>query len=303
MAIALLVGAAGLAQTHSTTPATGAMQAHVASSLSELPASSRPAADHTVNLTITTPGHVLNLAAMVLPDNLAVTTTPISTSALITGTTTAHVNFPVTLVGRDKVMGFSIVRLGTHIAPLPLGPLPASAAVLAISPLVHGSTSPPQYAWADTTLGDPTVDVQGVISYLSTKSDANLNGFTDAIALNPKGQVVAVLSANHQWYSAEFVARIALIVANGRGCHASLGVIGSSEQGGGVHVDRIIPKSPAQWRLHAGDVITKFDGKATDDYSALATALYLTPAYSTVSVQFARQTSIHTTDVTLGCAL
>ncbi len=303
MAVALIIGAAGLEMTHSSRPASGAMPAHIARTLSQIPSNGRLAAAHTVNLTITTPGHVSNLAAMVLPHDLAVTTTPIPSGALITGSTTSHVNFPVSLIGRDKVMGFSIVHLGRHIAPLAFAPLPATAAVLAISPLMHGPTTSPQYAWADTTLGDPNVDVHGVISYLSTQSDANLNGFTDAIAVNPTGQVVAVLSGNHQWYSAQFVARIAFIVATGRGCHASLGIIGATDQGGGVRVNRIVPKSPAQAHLRIGDVITKFNGVGTDTFSALSTELYLTPAYSNVQVTYLRQTTIHTLAVTLGCAL
>jgi hypothetical protein len=303
MTVALLAGAAGLAMTHSSNPASGAMPAHIAHSLGQLPADSRLAAAHTVDLTITTPGHIQNLPAMVLPHDLAVTTTPISTDALITGSTTSHVNFPVTLIGRDKVMGFSIVHLGAHIAPLRFAPLPATAAVLAISPMMRGSTKSPQYAWADTTLGDPTVDVHGVISYLSTQSDTNLNGFTDAIAVNPTGNVVAVLSGNHQWYSAQFVARIAYIVATGRGCHASLGVVGASEQGGGVRVNRIVPKSPAQWRLEVGDIITKVNGQVTDTFSQLSTELYLTPAFSKVDLTFVHHTTIKHTVVTLGCAL
>jgi len=85
-----------------------------------------------------------------------------------------------------------------------------------VSPILKSSTTPPQYAWANTILGDPKSDATGVISYLSTKSDANLNGFVDAIAVNQNGEVVAVLSTDHLWYSAQFVARIAYIVATGR---------------------------------------------------------------------------------------
>ncbi len=303
MALALIAGAAGLEMTHSSRPASDAMPAHIATTVAQLPPSARHAAAHTVNLTITTAGHVANLAAMVLPHDLAVTTTPIPTGALITGSTTSHVNFPVTLIGRDKVMGFSIVHLGRHTAPPAFAPMPATAAVLAVSPMMRAATLSPQYAWADTTLGDPNVDSHGVISYLSTTSDANLNGFTDAIAINPAGKVVAVLSGNHQWYSAQFVARIAEIVATGRGCHASLGIIGATMQGGGVRVNRVVPKSPAQSKLRAGDVITRVNGVATDTYSALSTELYLTPAYSQIPVTYMRHTTLHSLVVTLGCAL
>lgn len=300
MAIALVAGSAGLYLTRTTNPPS---TPHLAVTLSALPATARTAADHTVDLSISTPGHVDVVAAMVLPHNLAVTTTQIPAKALITGSTPGHVNFHVTWVGRDSVMGFSIVRLGIRIPALNLAPLPASKWVVAVSPILRSSTDPPQYAWANTILGDPSIDATGVISYLSTKSDANLNSFVDAIAVNESGRVVAVLSTDHLWYSAQFVARIAYIVATGRGCHSSLGIVGTTAQGGGVTITRVIPKSPAQWRLRKGDVITALNGKGTDTFDALDTELYLTPAYTKATVTFVRKTAVHHTVMTLACAL
>ncbi len=301
MAIALIVGSIGLFVTLSTAPSN--VTPHFAKTVSQLPPNSRTAADHTVDLTITTPGHVQVVAAMVLPHDLAVTTTQIKANALITGSIPGHVNFPVKWVGRDQVMGFSIVRLGRHIPALAMAALPASKWVVAVSPILKTSTTPPQYAWANTILGDPKMDATGVISYLSTKSDANLNSFVDAIAVNQDGQVVAVLSIDHLWYSAQFVARIAYIVATGRGCHAALGIVGDTAQGGGVKVTRIIPKSPAQWRLKDGDVITTINGKDTQTFDALDTQLYLTPAYTVAHVTFVRDSTVHHTVMVLACAL
>ena len=300
MAVALVVGSIGLYLTQSSNPPA---TPHLAKTLGQLPANSRTAAADTVDLSIATPGHVDVVAAMVLPHNLAVTTTQIPADARITGSTPGDVDFPVHWVGRDQVMGFSIVRLGRHVPPLSFAPLPASKWVVAVSPILRSSSKPPQYAWANTILGDPKSDATGVISYLSTKSDANLNRFGDAIAVDQSGQVVAVLSTDHLWYSAQFVARIAYIVATGRGCHASLGIVGLTAQGGGVAVSRVIPKSPAQWRLRKGDVITSLNGKSTETFDALDTALYLTPAFTVAHVTFVRNATVHHADMTLACAL
>ena len=302
MAIALVAGSFGLFLARNSPPAGGA-EPQLARTLSQLPSNSRAAAKHTLDLTITTPGHTEVVAAMALPHDLAVTTTKIAANALITGSTPGHVNFPVRWVGRDRVMGFSIVRLGRHIGALNFAPLPASKWVIAISPILKSSTTSPQYAWANTVLGDPKIDATGVISYLSTRSDANLNHFVDAIAVNQHGDVVAVLSTAHLWYSAQFVARIASIVATGRGCHSSLGIIGSTNQGGGVTVTRVIPKTPAQWQLKHGDVVTALNGSRIDDVVALDTALYLTPAYSVAHVTFVRHSTVHHAVMVLGCAL
>ena len=300
MAVALVVGSVGLYLTRASNPPA---TPHLASALSQLPAESRTAAEHTIDLSIATPGHVEVVAAMALPHDLAVTTTQIPADAIITGSIPGHVDFHVTWVGRDQVMGFSIVRLGVHVPALTFAPLPSSKWVVAVSPILKSSTDPPQYAWANTILGDPQIDATGVISYLSTRSDANLDSFIDAIAVNQSGKVVAVLSINHLWYSAQFVARIAYIVATGRGCHASLGVVGTTAQGGGVMVTRVIPKSPSQFRLKKGEVITALNGKTTDTFDAFDTALYLTPAFTAAHITFVRDSTVHHAVMTLACAL
>ena len=68
-------------------------------------------------------------------------------------------------------------------------------------------------------------------------------------------------------------------------------------------VSRVIPKSPAQWQLKKGDVITALNGKSTDTFDALDTALYLTPAFTVAHVTFVRNTTVHHADMTLACAL
>jgi len=302
MAVALIAGSVGLALTHNSSAAGTNLPAHVASSLDQLPGAVQVAAAHTVELTITTPTHVQVVTAMALPHGLAVTTTPIPANATITGSTTSHAHFNVRWVGRDEVMGFSIVHLDVSISALTFAPLPSSTSVVAVSPVPQGSGTP-HYDWADTTLGDPRVDSTGVISYLATKTDSDINGFIDAVAVNQAGKVVAVLSTNHLWYSAQFVAHIADIVASGRGCHSSLGIIGTNAQGGGVLVSRVIPKSPAQWLLRHGDVVTTLNGKSIETNNDLLTTLYLTPAFTVVHVSFVRNATVHHTVMTLGCAL
>ena len=230
-------------------PARNDAPAQLAKTVNDLPASTRAAAAHTVELTITTPGHVVDVAALVLPHDLAVTTLAIPVGAEITGTTATKSNFPVTLEGRDDVMGFSIVHLGANIAPQKLDAMPASAAVVAIAPIVTGPANTPEYDWTMTTLGDPSNDAHGVVRYLAVKSTTSLNNFVDAIAIDPAGHVVAVLSSTHFWYPAQFVAQVANVVATGHGCHAELGVMGKNEQGGGVLITKIVRYSPA---AHAG---------------------------------------------------
>src|SRR5487761_2360883 len=217
MVVALVAGGAGLASTRGSPAVNDAMTSH---------------------LTITVPGHVTTVAAMALPHDLAVTTTPIPHGALLTGSVPGHQNFPVTWVGRDQVLGFSLVHLGLRVPALAFAPLPATAAVVAVAPIITDATSAPRFAWADTTLGDPTLRADGAVSYLVTRPHHNLNGVTDALAVNAAGRVVAVLSSRHLWFSAQFVARV-----------ANVGAGASSSPRSRDAAPRRATCSPATWSL------------------------------------------------------
>jgi hypothetical protein len=302
MAIFLVVGGAVLMENIGASTPNPDLPAHLAKTLKALPASSRAAAAATVDLTISSPGHVTDVPALVLPHDLAVTTTVIPANAIITGSTTRKINFPVTLEGRDNVMGFSIVKLSVPIAALPLDAMPASTAVVAVAPIVNGSTKPPEFDWSMTTLGDPKNDDQGVVSYLATKSDTSLSNYVDAIAVDAAGHVVAVLSSRHFWYPATFVAQVAEVVATGRGCHADLGIKGVTEQGGGIRITKITPYSAAAHAdLKVGDVITELNGVQLNTWDQLASTLYLTPAYTTAKLTYDHSTTVLHAIVTLGC--
>jgi hypothetical protein len=302
MAVLLIVGGVVLLVNRGATPPKNDLPAHLALSLNDLPASTRVAAAHTVVLTVTTPGHVVNVAALVLPNDLAVTTLAIPINAHITGTSATKSHFPVTLKGRDDVMGFSIVHLGMTIAPSKLDAMPASAAVVAVAPIVKGFDNKPEYDWTMTTLGDPSNDAHGVVRYLATKSNTSLSKFVDAIAVDPAGHVVAVLSSTRFWYPARFVAQVANVVATGHGCHAMLGVTGKSEQGGGILITKVLRFSPAAHAgLKVGEVLTNLNGTELDTWNELVSTLYLTPAYTKASITYAQKTTVHQTNVTLGC--
>ncbi len=303
MVLALIGGVAGLASIRGTPMVNQSLVIARAVAWKDLPASARPAAARTVALTLSVPGHVTTVAAMVLPHGLAVTTASIPAGAVLTGSAPGHVHFPVTWVGRDQVMGFSIVRLGVKMSALSLDPLPANAPVTALVPVVSSPDETVRFAWARTTLGDPTRRADGVVSYLATRSTPNLNGVPNAVALDAHGRVVAMLSSRGYWLDASFVAKVAGIVADGNGCHSGLGVTGQSAQGGGALVETVARRGPASARLLPGDVITSLAGHDVDTWTTLETILYLTPAGSTVELGFLRGTLALHSEVILACDL
>ncbi|HVB51162.1 MAG TPA: PDZ domain-containing protein [Acidimicrobiales bacterium] len=302
VAVLLVVGAVVLMTNRGPAALDNNLPAHLATTLKALPAVSRDAAGSAVDLTITIPGHVINVAALALPHDLAVTTIFIPVNALISGSTASKVNFPVTLIGRDNVMGFSIVHLGVAVTAPKLDALPSSTTVIAVAPIEKGSTKAPEYDWSMTTLGDPLNNAQGVVHYLATKTYTSLSKDVDAIAVDTKGNVVAVLSSRHSWYAATFVAQVAAVVASGGGCHADLGILGKDEQGGGVLVTSVKPYSAAAHAdLKVGDVITGWNGKNLNTWDQLVSTLYLTPAYTSAKLTFDQKTTVHHADVSLGC--
>ena len=275
---------------------------HEVRTVSGLPTATQSAAARLIDLTVTSNGSSRNVAALVVGRQLAVTTTFIAAGSQITGSSSTLTYFPVTLLGHDHVMGFSIVRLGAKMSPPRLGALPASTAVVAVAPVMTGSTHAPKYAWVDTTLGDPANSAQGVVRYLATSAATSLTALANAIAISANGDLVAVLSARHQWYGARFVAQVADVVADGRGCRADLGISGSSEQGGGVLVTSVVRYgAAARANVVAGDVITTWNGAALDSWDQLQSTLYLTPAYTTASITYDHGTQVQHSTVSFGC--
>ena len=300
VAVLLVTGGTVLLANRGTPPTTTTTHHNVA--LDALPAIARSVAADTVDLTIITNHGMTTAAALVLPGRLAVTTVRIPANALVKGTNARRVDFAVSLIGRDDVMGFSVVRLGTEVAPVRLDPMPASAAVTVVAPVVPYLLARPRYDWAVTTLGDPYNDSQGVVRYLATPSGRALWGLRYAVAVDARGRVVAVLSADRQWYGAQFVARVAEVLEIGRGCHADVGFTGASVQGGGVRLLTVTPYGPAAHAgLRRGDVLMTWSGRETDDVAALRSMIYLTPAYTTVKVTYLRGRALHTTTVTPVC--
>ena len=305
LALGVMVLAAGsvfLILHSSSPPSTSSLGANVASNLSALPSYAQPAARSTIELVIADQGHITTTGALVIsPGDLAITTNPIPNGASMTGASQSDLRFPVTLVSTDHALGFSIVHLGTSLPVAATSVLPASASVLALSPVFALHQNSPSFDWAQTTLGDPIQKVvNGVVSYMATASDTNLRGFPDTIAVDNQGNVVAVLSARNQWYSAEYIARVARAVTDNGGCHSHLGIVGEDAQGGGVLVKSVEPGT-ATSAVRPGDILTTFDGANLDSVNTLLSILYADRARSDVTLGVLRDGAIMTAHVILGC--
>ena len=301
-AVVVAIGATMLATQSTTAPPTDALTSHVTTHVSQLPSYLQPVARSAIQLLITMDGHVATGAAMVIePGDLAVTTAPIPVGATVFGASQTNDRFSVSLVDRVNPLGITVLRLSKSEEVTPTQVLPASEAVMAISPYFSPNAIEPKIAWGATTLGDPDVEqADGVVSYLETPSDADLGGFVDTLAVDNQGSVVAVLSAHGQWYSAQYITRVAQVVAENKGCHARLGVRATSAQGGGVAVLQV-ESGPSTKLLRANDILTNIGGTQLQSLDSLLAYLYATPPQQRVAVSLLRNGQPLTVDITLGC--
>jgi hypothetical protein len=296
------MGSIALALKSSSPPQTSALRDHIAQSIQDLPTYAQAAAASAIELIITDDsGHVSSAAAMVIePGNLALTTVPIPKDSAIVGSSESRHHFPVSLVTHDNELGFSVVRLGATQPVAPTGVLPASATVLAIAPYFSQNSTSPEIAYATTVLGDPVIVQNGVVSYLLTQSEPNLGGFADTLAIDGQGTVVAVLSEHGQWYSAQYITKVADVVTANGGCHGRLGIVGQSAQGGGVVVVKV-DRGPSWGQLHRGDILESANGVSLDSLDTLLSYLYASPSKEGVLFDVMRNTHPIDVGVVLGC--
>ncbi len=300
--VILTLGGITLALRTTSPPATSSLRDHIARSVGELPDFIQRAARSTVELIVTDDGHISATAAMVIaPGDLAVTTTPIPTNASISGSSQVNERFGARLVARDRALGFSVVSLSKRQPITPTGLLPASSTVTAMSSYFTEHAATPEIAWGTTTLGDPVLEKSdGVVSYLATASAPNLYGFTDALAVSDDGLVVAVLNARGQWYSAQYITRVAQVMESNGGCHGRLGITGEDYQGGGALVMKVM-HGPSWGLLRPGDVITRINGDELDSFDSLLSYLYAAPAHRDATLDLWRDGRTLRVEVRLGC--
>jgi hypothetical protein len=301
-AVILTLGSISLALRTSTAPATAALSSHV-TSLTGVPTYAQSAARASLQLIYSDFGHVSATAAMVIaPGNLAVTTDPIPASASIVGSSPKHSRFAVSYVSRDAALGFTLVRLAVKLPIAGTDVLPDSSTVLAVAPVFRAGAAHPTYAWTITTLGDPIIESRdGVVSYRATPSAPDLYGWADTLAVNSAGSVVALLSANGQWFSAQYIANVANVISQNGGCHGALDITGTTYQGGGVIVAKVKRDGPAWGHLQRGDQLTSIGGVRLDSMDTLLNYLYAEPPHSIVVVTLWRLGHFSATAVTLAC--
>ena len=301
-ALALLAGSIVLASTERAATITTAMPSHVVTSLEDVPQVGREAARSIIEITAESNGHLIGGGAIVVGDgSLAITTLKIAPSATISVVSAQREHISATWRGADPNLGLTYLTLSSPQGVTKLGDLAATQPVLALTPYFSPSSGTPKIAFAETVLSDPQrTSANGIASYLSATSPAELHGLTGSVAVDGSGHVVALYGRTGRWLSASYVADVAMTWLAHPGCHGRLGITGVTADGGGVFV-AAVSDGPSLNKLRRGDVVTGINAEPIDSMDRLLSVLYTIPGRSPVVVHFTRHGTDNYTVVRLGC--
>lgn len=300
--VLLAAGSGILFASETSATKTQALPSHVATNLSAVPRVGQLAAKATIQLTSETDGHLVSGGAIIVGSgDVAVTTVRISPHSTITGSSLGAPRLAVRWLGYDRHLGLTYVQLPNAFANTPLAPHHAVESVLVISPYFSPKSKTPHFAYATTELSDPRRSTgDGIVSYLTATSPAGLHGLTGSVAVDTNGYVVAMLAANGQWETAEYIAKVATAWLAAPNCHGRLGIAGTPAEGGGVLVTNV-PFGPSTNKLQRGDIITALNESRVDTMDQIVTDLYATPGRTSMVVQFLRHQEPSFVVVRLGC--
>ncbi len=301
-AVLLLVGSLSLYSTETSVDATHSMVEHVAFSLQAIPHVGQDAAARSIQLTTERDGRLVSGGALIVGNgDVVVTTLPIDRRDTVTGSTFQTPRMPVTWLGFDRHLGLTFLHLPHLLRTTTIAGHNAVESVLVISPYFAASSKTPRFAYATTVLSDPRRTTNdGIVSYLTATSPAQLHGLPGSFAIGDSGDVVAMLGENGQWITAEYISRVAAAWLAAPNCHARLGISGVPAEGGGVVVTAV-PPGPSFNKLEPGDIITALNEKSVDTMDGIVTELYATAGHTSMVVQFLRDQQPSFVVVRLAC--
>ncbi len=287
--VLLFVGSLLLYSTETSVEPTRALAEHVAFSVQAIPRIGQDAATNSIQLTTERDGRLISGGAMIVGNgDVAVTTLHLNSHDSITGSTFNTPWMRVQWMGFDRHLGLTYLHLPLTLQATAIAQHNEVEPVLVISPYFADSSRTPRFAYATTVLSDPRRTTNdGIVSYLTASSPTQLRGFTGSFAIGDSGDVVAMLSGNGQWITAEYISRVASAWLAAPNCHGHLGISGVPAEGGGVLVTAVT-HGPSSNKLEPGDVITALNEKSVDTMDGIVTELYATAGHTSMVIQFLR---------------
>jgi hypothetical protein len=175
---------------------------HFVDRLSELPLKAQDAVEHTITVTVSIPGHSYIVLATPISPHVAVTPSVLEADAMLTGSMSDESNFAITQIDQRKNSPFSYLHTSVALAAPQVAALPATGHISAVSETSSAHAVVTGYAWVNTLLLHTQLSSTCTEEPASAGASSDMNLFANGVAYSARGDVVALLSPNHIWYSA-----------------------------------------------------------------------------------------------------
>ena len=310
----LAMGGVFLAAPSASQPAGASVGPRIATTLSAVPAPDGPAANSLLALVIYEGQHLGTATALVLPPgDLAVTTTPIPSGASVVGVRVGQHAMPLSVVGTDRLLGVTVLRLPTTEPSTPIAPLaPAvstDGAPLTLTALaaVRGVVTPMQfeYAAAYVSSGETAITI-GHSQIAVTQGSSLVGDIAGTVVLNGQGRAVAAsvpALGSRTFVPATFLELLAqrIVLGNSAG-HGWLQLEGTAALTGGAHVVKVAYRGAAWGVVRPGDTIVAIDSMLVRTMADIGSILYTSSPGQLLVLTVVHDGTVRAVDVTLAAS-
>ncbi len=323
----MLVASGLLLATPSATSTAGALTGpRVSTSVLALPTPDHAAASSMLALVLYEGQHLGAATAMVLPPGrLAVTTTPIPPGTTVMGRAYGGHSMVLTVVGTDRTLGITVLRLPEYVPVTPVASLEASLATgggptsFTALAAVRGATTPVQFEYAPAYLSSLPAAVcidalrpgQGAVGCaaqdafeLSFTQGRSLTGtIAGTVVLNGLGEAVAAevpVLGETDFVSTDFLRLLAQRLVNGSSGHGWLQFAACSPTApntpcggrlvpyGVVTVVNVALHGASSGRIRTGDRVVSINSVPVTSAAEIGSAEYTSSPGQVVNIAVSR---------------
>jgi S1-C subfamily serine protease len=310
----LLTGGVFLAAPSASQPAGASVGPRIATSLSAVPSPDGPAANSLLALVIYEGQHLGTATALVLPPgDLAVTSTPIPAGSSVVGVRVGKRAVPLNVVGTDRLLGVTVLRLPSSEPITPTASLAAAVstdgAPLTLTALaaVRGVVTPMQFEFAAAYLSSSeAATTVGHSQIAVTRGTSVVGDIAGTVILNGQGRAVAAsvpaLGAT-AFVPATFLELLAQrIVLGDTAGHGWLQLEGTATPTGGARVVAVTYRGAAWGAVRPGDTIVAVNSIQVRTMADIGSILYTSSPGQILVLTLVHDGHLRAVDVTLAAS-
>jgi hypothetical protein len=221
---------------------------------------------------------------------------------------------PLSVVGTDRLLGVTVLRLPTTEPSTPVAPLePAvstDGAPLTLTALaaVRGVVTPMQFEYAAAYLssGETATSVGKHSQIVVTHGSSLIGDIAGTVVLNGQGRAVAAsvpALGSRTFVPATFLELLAqrIVLGNSAG-HGWLQLEGTAAPTGGAHVVAVTYRGAAWGMVHPGDTIVAINSMLVQTMADIGSILYTSSPGQLLVLTVVHDGTVRAVDVTLAAS-